>query len=451
MKRALLIFLLPIVLFTENIIGQTIQSSVVSSSGAYFNTETGSLSVTLGEVVAGDFSANGFRLSAGFQQSFPIVSRQINATSDLNGTISPYGLISVPDGGNQSFTITPNSGYHIANVLVNGVSVGAVSNYQFVNVTANHSIHASFAINTYALTYLAGVNGTISGQAVQTVNHGGNGSSVTAVPNAGYQFVNWSDLSTANPRTDVNVTANLTVTANFAINTYTIAATAESNGSITPSGNIAVGHGQNQSFAITADAGYHIADVLVNGVSVGAVSNYQFVNVTANHSIHASFAINIYTLTYLAGTNGSISGQAVQTVNHGGNGSAVTAIPNAGYQFVNWSDLSTANPRTDVNVTANLTVTANFALNTYTIVATVGANGSITPSGNIAVGHGQNQSFAITPDAGYHIANVLVNGVSVGAVSNYQFVNVTANHSIHASFAINTYTLTYLAGTNGSI
>ena len=56
----------------------------------------------------------------------------------------------------------------------------------------------------------------------------------------------------------------------------------------------------------------------------------------------------------------------------------MTAVPDTGYHFVNWSDASTANPRTDINVTANVTVTANFAINTYTLTYTAGANGTIT-------------------------------------------------------------------------
>ena len=103
---------------------------------------------------------------------------------------------------------------------------------------------------------------------------------------------------------------------------------------------------------------------------------------TANVSVTANFAINTYTLTYTAGANGTISGTSPQTVNHGADGTPVTAVPNAGYHFVNWSDASTANPRTDTNVTANVSVTANFAINTYTLTYTAGANGSI--SGNVA-------------------------------------------------------------------
>ena len=79
---------------------------------------------------------------------------------------------------------------------------------------------------------------------------------------------------------------------------------------------------------------------------------------------------------------------------------------------------------------------ATFAINTYTITATAGTGGSITPSGAVTVNNGASQAFTITPSTGYHIADVLVDGVSVGAVSSYTFSDVTAGHTIAASFAI---------------
>ena len=75
----------------------------------------------------------------------------------------------------------------------------------------------------------------------------------------------------------------------------------------------------------------------------------------------ASFAIDTFTLTYTAGANGSIIGTTPQTVNYGTDGTAVTAQPDLGYHFVKWSDDSTQNPRTDLNVTADITVQASFA------------------------------------------------------------------------------------------
>ena len=71
--------------------------------------------------------------------------RIITATADEHGKIDPAGTITVPKGGNKTFTITPDSGYCIKDVLVDNVSVGAVSTYTFENVTENHTIHATFA------------------------------------------------------------------------------------------------------------------------------------------------------------------------------------------------------------------------------------------------------------------------------------------------------------------
>jgi len=457
--------------------------------------------------------------------SFSIQTFIITATADANGTIDPSGAVSVNYGSNQSFSIAPAEGYHIDDVLVDGTSVGAVSTYVFENVTAVHTIAASFEINTYTLTYIAGENGSLSGTLIQTIDHGSNGTAVEAIPAPTFLFVGWSDGSMENPRTDENVTADLTVTANFAFNTYTISATSGENGDIAPVGEIIIGegssqdftmipdagyqvadvlvdgtsvgdvetyefqnvtadhtihvdfeiinyeivataglggtispsgtinidHGLNQVFVITPDEGYHIDDVLVDGVSVGAVDSYEFINVTEPHTINASFAINSYTLTYLAGENGSITGEATQNVEHGSDGTAVTAVAATMYHFVDWSDGSIENPRTDLNVTGDLTVTANFAINTYTITATSGDNGSITPEGEVIKDEGTAQEFIITPETGYHIADVLVDGISVGAVSSYEFLAIDADHTIHASFAINTYTITASAGSNGTI
>lgn len=71
----------------------------------------------------------------------------------------------------------------------------------------------------------------------------------------------------------------------------------------------------------------------------------------------------IYTLTYTTDGNGTISGITPQSVNEGEDGTAVTALPNSGYYFVDWNDTSTDNPRTDTNVTADITVEAQFAAN----------------------------------------------------------------------------------------
>ena len=90
-----------------------------------------------------------------------------------------------------------------------------------------------------------------------------------------------------------------------------------------------------------------------------------------------------YTLTYNAGSNGSISGTTPQYICRNSSGSAVTAVPNSGYHFVNWSDSSTTNPRTDTSVTADITVTASFALSNEAPTAPTSllTEGSTNPTG----------------------------------------------------------------------
>ena len=87
--------------------------------------------------------------------------RKITASAGVNGSISPSGDVPVPYGTNRSFTITPVADYHVLDVLVDGVSVGAVTAYTFTNVTANHTISASFDANFWVVTLAA--NSRIAG------------------------------------------------------------------------------------------------------------------------------------------------------------------------------------------------------------------------------------------------------------------------------------------------
>lgn len=69
-----------------------------------------------------------------------------------------------------------------------------------------------------------------------------------------------------------------------------------------------------------------------------------------------------------------------------------------------------------------------------TITASAGAGGSISPNGATSVVYGADSTYTFDPDDGYHVADVLVDGVSVGAPANYTFDDVTANHTISVSF-----------------
>ena len=381
----------------------------------------------------------------------------ITASAGTNGTVTPSGATTVNSGASQAYSITPSTGYHVASVLVDGSSVGAVTSYTFSNVTANHTISATFAINTYTITASAGTNGTVTPSGATTVNSGAS-QAYSITPSTGYHvasvLVDGSSVGTVTSYTFSNVTANHTISATFAINTYTITASAGANGTVTPSGATTVNSGASQAYSITPSTGYHVASVLVDGSSVGAVTSYTFSNVTANHTISATFAINTYTITASAGANGTITPSGATTVNSGAS-QAYSITPSTGYHvasvLVDGSSVGAVTSYTFSNVTANHTISATFAINTYTITASAGPNGTITPAGVTTVNSGASQAYSITPSTGYHVASVLVDGSSVGAVTSYTFSNVTANHTISATFAINTYTITASAGTNGTI
>ena len=129
-----------------------------------------------------------------------------------------------------------------------------------------------------------------------------------------------------------NVTAAHTISATFSVRTYTITASAGTGGTISPTGAVSVNHGANQSFSIAASTGYTISSVTVDGVSQGAISSYTFSNVTAAHTISATFTASSYTITATAGTGGSISPSGSVSVAQGGS-QTFSIAANTGYQI----------------------------------------------------------------------------------------------------------------------
>ena len=94
-------------------------------------------------------------------------------------------------------------------------------------------------------------------------------------------------------------------------------------------------------------------------------------NVQSDLAATAEFARSRYTLTYTAEENGSIEGTSIQTVEHGSDGSPVTAVAGKGYHFQSWSDGVATAQRIDSKVTEDLTVNARFEINTYTVGGSV--------------------------------------------------------------------------------
>jgi len=206
--------------------------------------------------------------------------------------------------------------------------------------------------------------------------------------------------------------------------TFTITATAGANGSISPSGVVTVSSGAGKTFTITANAGYQIADVLVDGSSVGAVSSYTFTNVTADHTISASFVF------LFAGTGGG-------TQSHGGGLAAAlpgtqppVQLPNIQVQSASLSASMVA-PGTPVTITASL---ANRGSVNGTAAIKVYVNGQEEASRGLTVnsGSGLPLSFTITRNEPGTYA-VHVGGVSAGS---FTVKSDDSNIILYISFAM---------------
>ena len=388
---------------------------------------------------------------------FSQLSYTITASAGINGSITPNGATSVNCGTSQTFSIAANSCYQVADVVVDGVSQGAISSYTFNNVTATHSISATFFQLSYTITASAAADGSITPSGVTNANCGTN-EVYTITPNAEFNIqdvlVDGVSQGALTTYTFSNITAAHTISAIFSSGAFTITATAGANGTITPAGAVGVASGANQTFSIAANSCYQVADVIVDGISQGAISSYTFTNVTATHSISAIFSQLSYTITASAGANGSISPNGATLVNCGTN-ELYTIAPNAGFNIqdvlVDGVSQGAITTYTFSNITATHTISAIFSSGAFTITATAGTNGAITPAGAVAVASGANQTFSIATNSCYQVADIIVDGVSQGAISSYTFNNVTATHNISATFSQLSYTITASAGANGTI
>jgi hypothetical protein len=158
--------------------------------------------------------------------NFAITGWNITASAGANGSITPSGVIGVADGATPAFTITPATGHHVADVLVNGVSVGAVTSYTFAPVHADQTIAASFAINTYTLTVNVTGSGTVARSPSQATYDHGTVVQLTATPATDWNFDFWSgDASGATNPLSVTMDGNKTIGATFSQRTYVWSAT----------------------------------------------------------------------------------------------------------------------------------------------------------------------------------------------------------------------------------
>ena len=229
--------------------------------------------------------------------------------------------------------------------------------------------------------------------------------------------------------------------------TYTVTVSNDGNGTGTATPSTAAA-GTTITLTATPNKGYHFKEwqVMSGGVTI---KDDKFTMPNDNVEVKAIFekdapAPTEYTITYdLAGgtAEGNPDTYTIETRTF-----TLKNPTKSGYTFTGWSGtgLDGENNMTvtiPTGSTGNRTYTAHWRYNGsghsysyYTIKATAGAGGSISPSGNVSVREGRDQTFTITPDKGYAVANVKIDGKSIGAVKSYTFENVSRTHTIEVIF-----------------
>ena len=350
-------------------------------------------------------------------------------------------------GTNVTLTAAPASGYQFSNWTSDA---SGSANPLTVSMTGNTSITAIFTAIEYTLS-VAAQNGTITKSPNQSSYINGTDVTLTATPNAGYQFSNWSgDASgSTNPLT-VSMTGNKSVTANFTIlpaDQYTLSVTA-AHGTITKSPDEAsYDGGVEVTLTATPASGYVFSSW--SGDASGN-ENPLTVGMTGNKSITANFTAIEYTLA-VTGSNGNVTKSPDQNSYTSGSSVALTANPASGYQFSNWGgDASgTANPLT-VNMTGDKNITANFTVIEYTLAVSA-LNGTVTKNPDQS-SYTSGSSVALNASAasGYQFSNW---SGDAGGTENPLTISMTGNKSITANFtavSVSRYTLS-VAAANGTV
>jgi uncharacterized repeat protein (TIGR02543 family) len=415
--------------------------------------------------------------------NYPIVSTNNHPAL---GTITPLGNTNYTLGQTATYTCTPNSNAYISSIIVDGVPVwSGVSGtseehiYTFNNIGAAHTIAVNFAVNCYPMNPAnvipSGVSvsmtpsGCVPHGAPVTFNISSNCYNITSIKIGGVTqtSLTYTIPSVEGPLPKIEIEA--------VIKTYPIVASGSNNmGSITPSGTTQVDCGTNQTYNFITNIGYRVSVLKIDGSSVPVpeTNSYTFYNVTAPHTIYVEFEESpYYVIQFGPDASQNAGGVVYPTLNptaqyfilvDSAKSCAFSIVPSTGFTIDKvYVDNVPDNPAaltgiyTFTHLNANHTIYATFKPIKFTIHASANAGGSINPNGAVQVDYGANQTFYAAPNYGYHLVEVLVNGVNnPAAVANgyYTFEEVKSNHTISAVFALNTYIITATAAdAHGSI
>ena len=226
--------------------------------------------------------------------------------------------------------------------------------------------------------------------------------------------------------------------------TYTVTVSNDGNGTGTATPSTAAA-GTTITLTATPNKGYHFKEWQVMSGNV-TIKDDKFTMPNAHMEVKAIFEEDVPAPTEFIvtfdGNGGTPSVDSMTTTNQ-----KLSSLPSASrsgrYSFDGWYTEKSGGTKitkdtvfhADTPVYAHWTYTGgSSSYSYYTIKATAGTGGSISPSGNVSVREGRDQTFTITPDKGYAVANVKIDGKSIGAVKSYTFENVSRTHTIEVIF-----------------
>ena len=336
----------------------------------------------------------------------------IERSSSATGPWSQIGWVNADSLPSYNDIGLPQGIYYYAVRAYNNSGYSAYSNVATVS-SFMYTLKTSAANGTISLSPDGGTY--VSGTSVY----------ITVVPNSGYAFSSWSgDLTGITVPTTITMTGNKAITANFAPAAYQVleAESATLSGPTVSSsytGYTGTGYVQFKN-----DNNDYIEWTYNSPSAVPATLDFRFALADGSRPLMISVNGSNPTLLYFNATGSwtswAYTGTVLATLAAGTNKIRATAVGANGAHIDN---LRIMIPSTQPT--------------TYTITASAGANGSISPSGSVKVNSGAGQTFTITPSANYAVSAVTVDGSNKGAVTTYPFTNVTANHTISATFALN--------------
>ena len=315
-----------------------------------------------------------------------LLAYTISASAGEGGSIEPSGEVLVVAGENQTFTISPDEGYRIADVFVDGESAGATTAYTFENVSSDHTIQASFQ-KTQTLTLLSvpDVGGLTDPGSGEHIFDTGTIVDITAFATDGYRFVNWTgdtdtvaDVDAAS--TTIVMEGDIQIAANFILQVpLTVVRAGTGNGLVTsePAG-IVCGDDCTADFdsnaSVTLMAEPATGSSLTGWSEPGCSGDTCTVTMDQVRTVTATFTLNQYQLTIKRQGQGTVSsfpagiacGLTCSAMFDYGTLVTLSPVPAIGYSFSGWLEDEVIEHQ--ILMTGDMTATAVFLPN-FVIIA----------------------------------------------------------------------------------